>query len=218
MRIGMGYQYHDRNIKMINNTRDENKAQKEKQKKKLQEQVPLLCQGVIFCSRWLFNLAIHNVTQCLRPKGKQFETVFRAHIFEHENVKPMKHIMQGQGRSPSNFRLDASLNVLFFFSPKKDLSEAGSTTRHPLCGQAQKGDVTYQKVTQPANLKPSLGAVTIQEVGNCHQETSCPDPCHQVQQQLLPFATLCRDCHRKGFREGFSNQKQGPGEVHFSGN
>lgn len=34
MRIGMGYQYHDRNIKMINNTRDENKAQKEKQKKK----------------------------------------------------------------------------------------------------------------------------------------------------------------------------------------
>lgn len=95
------------------------KLRKKNKKKKLQEQVPLLCQGVIFCSRWLFNLAIHNVTQCLRPKGKQFETVFRAHIFEHENVKPMKHIMQGQGRSPSNFRLDASLNVLFFFFPQK---------------------------------------------------------------------------------------------------
>lgn len=63
----------------------------------------------------------------------------------------MKHVMQGQGRTPGNFRLDASLNV--FFSPKKDLSEVGSTTCHPLCGQAQKGDVTYQGGTQPANLQ-----------------------------------------------------------------
>lgn len=131
-------------------------------------------------------------------------------------MKPMKHVMQGRGRSPGNFRLDASLNVVFFFFffPIKDLSEAGN----PLCGQAPKGDVTYHGGTQPADLKLSSGAVTIQEVGNCHQEASFPDPCRQVQQQLLPFATLCRDCHRKRFREGFSNQKQGPGEVHFSGN
>lgn len=109
------------------------KLRKKNKKKQLQEQVPLLCQGVIFCSRWLFNLAIHNVTQCLRPKGKQFETVFRAHIFEHENVKPMKHIMQGQGRSPSNFRLDASLNVLFFFFPPKKTSQKLEVLHATLC-------------------------------------------------------------------------------------